>query len=535
MSTPEISSNSKGATAYDETPYPSKPFPQTHPNRLAAMAHLFGVQAPDPAKARILELGCADGANLLPMAEQAPGAMFLGLDSSQIQIAAGKRGIEGAGLKNVELRHQDILDFPASEGRFDYIIAHGVFSWVPEPVRERILAICAEHLTENGVAYISYNALPGWNMKRSLRDMMLFHTKSFSDAPTKVQQARALLGFLADSVPTENNAYGLLLQSELGQMKNQADNFLLHDILEEENTPFYFHEFVERAARHGVQYLSEPNIADMLAANFSDKVRETLGRLNNQIVAQEQYMDFIRNRTFRQTLLCRANVGIRRNITPASLKQFAFRSSLLNATGPIELVPGVAVGFSAANGAQVSSSDAFVKAALWTLLETRGVSAISFQDLLDAARSRSRAFLGELPPNRDEVDDVTLQNNLMNLVAKGILDLYAKPVKVRAGVPEKPQVSALMRYQAVHSRLVTNRIHQGVSADAASRYVIAACDGTRARDEILSELVARVNEGKLQVNEGPAKVTDLAKIRASLGPVVDTALTSLANGGFLAP
>ena len=509
MSTPDTSPESERTTAYDETPYPSGAFPQTHPNRLAAMARLFGVPAADPAKARVLELGCADG--------------------------LGQQAIAAAGLKNVELRLQNILDFPATEGKFDYIIAHGVFSWVPDPVREKILAICEQHLADNGVAYVSYNAHPGWNMRRSLRDMMLFHTRNLADPKVKVQQARALLAFLANSVPTENNAYGLLLKSELGFMNGQSDNYLLHDILGEENTPFYFHEFISRAAGHGLQYLSEPNIAEMLASNFPDKIRETLGQLNSQIVAQEQYMDFLRNRSFRQDLLCRVNVAIRRNLTSSSLSQFAFRSHLRSAMGPIELVPGVAVSFASAGGAQITSTDAFVKAVLWTLIETKGMAAIAFPDLLEKARSRSRAFLGEVPPNRDEIDQVTLESNLMNLLAKGLVEIYAEPVSVRMDVPEKPLVSALARHQALNARLITNRIHQAIPADLVARYVIAACDGTRTHDGILAELVERVNEGKLQVNEGAAKMTNPEKIRAALRPAVETGLTSLAGGGLLAP
>jgi methyltransferase-like protein/2-polyprenyl-3-methyl-5-hydroxy-6-metoxy-1,4-benzoquinol methylase len=499
------------------------------------MARLFGLPAADPTRARVLELGCADGTNLLPMAEQFPGTTFLGLDASKVQIAVGLEAIAASGLKNIELRQQDILNFPASEGKFDYIIAHGVFSWVPDAVREKILAICAAHLTENGVAYISYNALPGWNMRRSLRDMMLFHTKHLADPKAKVQQARALLEFITESVPTENNAYGQMLRSEWGYMKGEADNFLLHDILGAENTPFYFHDFIDSAERHGMKYLGEPNISEMLATNFPDKISGTLAQLNKQIVAQEQYMDFIRNRSFRQTLLCRVNIAIRRNLAPANLTEFAFRSHLRNATGPIELVPGVPVGFSTASGAQISSTDAFVKAIFWTLLETRGVTAISFGDLLKKVRSLSRSFLGEVPWNRDQIDEETLQTNLLNLLAKGFVDIYAEPVKIRADVPAKPEVGALVRYQALQNRHITNRLHQSVPADLPSRYVIAACDGTRTHDEILSELMERVKEGKLQVNEGATRILDETKLRAALRSAVDNGLAAIANGGFFVP
>lgn len=499
------------------------------------MARLLGVAAAAPTKARVLELGCADGSNLLPLAAQFPEATFLGIDSSKVEIAAGHKAVAAAGLKNLELRLQDIRDFPSDAGKFDYIIAHGIYSWVPEPVREKMLVICAEHLTENGVAYISYNAKPGWNMRQSLREMMLFHTQGLADPKTKVQQARALLAFLADAVPTENNAYGMLLKSELGLMAGWPDNYLLHDIIGEENTSFYFHEFVGRAMKHGLQYLSEPSIAEMLAGNFPDKVSQMLGQLNKNILAQEQYMDFLRNRTFRQTILCRANVHLKRAISPALLSQMAFRSLLVKATGPVELVPGISVGFATAGGVQLNSTDAFVKAMLLALTDTKGTAAIAYSAILEKARALSRPFLGDVPANRDQIDEITLQTNLMNLLAKGFLEIYAEPVAARADVPEKPLVSALTRYQALNARTLTNRVQQSVPADVASRYVIAACDGTRTREDLVSELVARVKEGKLQVNEGSVKVTDEEKLRTLLRSSVDNALAGLASTGFFAP
>jgi methyltransferase-like protein len=531
---PVSEAHSAAPTTSDEISQPVTSRPQTHPNRLGAMARLFGIAAAEPAKARVLQLGCGDGANLLAMAEDHPQASFLGIEGSKTQVAKAQEAIAAAGVKNVEVRQQEIIDFPESAGRFDYIVVHGVFSWAPEPVREKILAICETHLADNGIAYISYNALPGWNMRRSLRDMMLFHTREISEPQAKVGQARALLSFLANSVPTEGSAYGMLLKNELAFLGNQPDSFILGDLLAKENTPFYLHEFVGRAAKRGLQYLSEPTIAEMLTANFPEKVRETLAQLNNQLVAQEQYMDFLRNRAFRQTLLCRSGVSVNRNLASATLKQFAFRSLIGAPTGPVELVPGISVGFATAGGAQVASTDTLVKALLWTLSETRGVSAVAYSDLLATCRARSRPFLGEAPADLDQLEENALLANLLNLLSQGLIEIQIEPVKVRMEVPAKPAVSALARHQAMSARLITNRMHLPVPADLVSRFIIAACDGTRTPDEITAQLVERVGEGKLSVTEGSQKVTDRAKLQALLRRAVDTGLQALANAGFFA-
>jgi SAM-dependent methyltransferase len=206
-------------TAYDNVPYPSGAYPQSHPRRLATLGALFGMQPADILTARVLELGAADGSNLIPMAAELPQATFVGIERAGIQARTGQATIKELGLRTITLLHRDMLDVDAQLGQFDYIIAHGVFSWVPGEVQDKTLSICKQNLEPNGIAYVSYNTYPGWHMRGMMRDMMLFHTSQFTDPQTKVQQARALVEFLADSVPTKNNPYGLWLTQELKNMQ----------------------------------------------------------------------------------------------------------------------------------------------------------------------------------------------------------------------------------------------------------------------------------------------------------------------------
>lgn len=496
------------------------------------MGRLFGVAAVEPSKARVLEIGCGDGSNLLPMAERYPEAHFWGIDDSSAQVAEAQKAIAAAGLKNVEIRQQQILEFANSGESFDYIIAHGIFSWVPEPVRDKLLSICGTQLSASGIAYVSYNALPGWNMRRSLRDMMLYHTRHIQDPVTKVQQSFALLTFLTDSVAEENSAYALHLKTELEFMRGQLATYVQHDVLGQENTPFYFHEFVARAEQRGLQYLGESGLAEMLASNFPEKVRNTLAQLGNDVIRQEQYMDFLRNRTFRQTLLCRSGVAIRRNVSIREMKRFAFRSLLRMPENTVQLVPGIAASFVSFTGLQISATDTFVKALLQSLAETGGTSAMSYADLLDVTRLRSRPFLAENPENRDALEDEALGRNLLTFLAKGLVEIFAEPVVATTRVPEKPQVSALVRYQSLSGRHLTNRAHQAIPADLLTRYILEFCDGTRTRDQILEALVTYVREDKLQVKEGEQRITDAQRLRGLLAPKVDFVLNAAASGGF---
>jgi len=291
-------------TTYDEVPYGSHAFSQSHPDRMATIGRLFGLSPAAVDQCRVLELGCASGGNLIPMAFCLPQSEFVGVDLSGRQVEVGQKTIRDLGLKNVRIEHASILDVDDSYGTFDYVVCHGVYSWVPADVQDKILAIASANLTPRGVAYISYNTYPGWHMRGMLRHMMLYHVRQFKGTQQRIDQAKALIDFLARNVPTENNPYGLLLKSELGLIGRVADWYLFHDHLEEVNEPVYFHQFAERAGIHGLQYLGESDFGTMLTSKFPKEVAETLSKINKNIVSTEQYMDFLRNRQFRQTLLC---------------------------------------------------------------------------------------------------------------------------------------------------------------------------------------------------------------------------------------
>jgi SAM-dependent methyltransferase len=279
--------------SYDEMPYESHPYAQTHPSRLAVVARLFGLQPPAVETCRVLELASAAGGNIVPIAEAFPASRWIGIDLSQRQIDDGQRLVHKLGLKNVALRRADIMEVDDSYGEFDYIIAHGVFSWVPTEVREKILDICSKRLAPNGVAYISFNTYPGWHMRGMIRDMMQFHANRFTEPRQRVQQARALLDFLATSVRQEG-PYSALLKSELDNIRNQTDNYLYHEHLEHVNDPLYFHQFVSMARRHGMRYLGEARLPTMVTGNFGPEVQKTLKSLAPDQIQTEQYMDFLR-------------------------------------------------------------------------------------------------------------------------------------------------------------------------------------------------------------------------------------------------
>ena len=178
-------------TSYDEVPYESHPYPQSHPDRLATIATLFGMKPAPIARCRVLELGCATGGNLIPLAASLPESEFVGIDGSTRQIADGQALIDTLKLGNVKLRCADFNEV-GDEGQFDYIIAHGVYSWIADDLQEKLLEICGKLLSPNGVAYVSYNSYPGWHMFDMARNAMLFRIRGMTEPEERAKTAREL-------------------------------------------------------------------------------------------------------------------------------------------------------------------------------------------------------------------------------------------------------------------------------------------------------------------------------------------------------
>ena len=228
------------SASYEEIPYPNDPYPSSHPDHLATVAILSGLTPPSVPSCRVLELGCARGGNLIPMAAAIPGAQFVGIDSSSRQVHEACTLIDRLGLQNVRIEVQDIRDFGTEIGAFDYIICHGTFSWVAADVQEKILDIAARGLAPDGVFYVSYNTYPGWHFRGLVREMMRHHTRRSKQPETIAREARHILQFVTASAMAIEPVYSNLLKQELDYVTARSDSYLLHDHLEMVNDPIYF-------------------------------------------------------------------------------------------------------------------------------------------------------------------------------------------------------------------------------------------------------------------------------------------------------
>jgi len=512
---------------YDEMPYESHPYAQTHPSRLAVVGTLFGLNPPPVETARVLELGCAAGGNILSIAEDLPKTDWVGVDYSQRQIDDGLKILNRMGLKNVSLRHASIMDVDESYGQFDYIISHGVYSWVPTEVREKILEICANRLSPNGLVYVSYNTFPGWHMRGMIRDMMQFHANRFTDGRQRVGQARALLDFLATSVRQEG-PYSSLLKTELESIRNQSDNYLFHEHLEQVNDPVYFHQFVSMARRHGLRYLGEARVPTMVTGNFGPEVQKTLKTLAADQIQTEQYMDFLRNRMFRETILVHEKNPPNWTIEPKSLRSLHL---VANGKPTSKTEPNIhsedPEQYQTRSGMTLSTNRPLLKAAM-KVMNTRWPSTTPFEELSLEARK----LLGGNPPDatQTEEDAKTLALGLVNTyISSDLIELHAVAIPVNRQAGDKPHVIASARERVLAGgNSVANRRHELVKLTDLDLRLLPLLDGTRDRAAILNDLVQKSLTGDLKVAKDGQPITSEEEIRTALQSVLDPAINNLA-------
>lgn len=525
------------AFSYDEVPYESHPFAQTHPSRLFTVATLFGMRPTPVQRCRVLELGCAAGGNLLPMADMLPDAEFVGVDLSQKQIEDGQALVKQFGLKNLKLQHRSITDISPNDGMFDYVICHGVFSWVPADVQEKIYQICAKQLTPNGVAYISYNTYPGWHLRGMIRDMMRYHSARFTTPEHKTQQSRALLDFLAQSVKQDGGAYAVLLKSELETLRHQADHYLYHEHLEENNNPLYFHNFAERAKKAGLKYLGESRVGTMVTGNFGPDIEKTLRMLATDQIMAEQYMDFLRNRMFRETLLCLDRVQPNWEVKPESLRVLHVASPAKPVDAENKLVPTIdltadsKLSFKSPSGMSMATDRPLLKAAMQALGNVYP-GTLPF----DALRKQARELLGgdTGDPRQTAEDTVTIAVGLLNCyMGSDLVELHGMPVTFVRTPAEKPVAMPLARTQAVRGPMVTNRRHEVVRLNDLDRQLVPLLDGAHDRAMITDKLTVVAQAGALTIQKDGQPLTDAEQIKAALGSVLDQALANVAKMALL--
>jgi SAM-dependent methyltransferase len=441
------------AETYGRVHYEDFPLPQTHPSRLFALGKMAGMDPPPIQNCRVLELGASGGVNLIPMAHRLPHAEFVGIDLAQGAIDRGNAFARDLGLTNLTLTAMDILDFGASFGRFDYIIAHGVYAWTPEHVRDKVLAICGEALSPHGIAFISYNTQPVGHIRRMVREMMLFHARDCADPAEQVVKAREMLALLARKRSPQEidrmDAYDAVLAAHAAELLHKrSGNQTFHDDLEVAYEPVSFADFVDHGRRHGLQYVDDAGALDPRGGAIPKGLdAATMNRVRAMAagdrIAELQYCDYLRMRRFRQSLICRSAVQLTPEWDPARATGLHASTRVVEVTNEV---------FASNDDFRMTASHPVPLAYLRRLIGLWPASEIVRAEDSDVAAALFRA---------------------------GAIALHGAESAARRLGDGPVRADPLIRFQASRGEpMVTTLWHEALETDAEMRQLLGLLDGT---------------------------------------------------------
>jgi len=392
------------ATPYDVVAYPTAIFAQTHPDRLGAITQLHDIPAAAAATARILEVACGDAMNLLTMAVAAPEARFTGFDLAPTVIERVLVDDDGRQL-HVEAAH-------GLEGTFDYIIAHGLYAWVPEPIRQALFALLGRVLAPEGIAFVSYNTLPGGYFRMAIRDLMRHFIPADFDPTAALRTAREVLRQFAEPQPDDEPDMAAY-RNQAARVQNQSDGLLFHDELGGQYHPQHHSEVCAAAERAGLIFLADAGRRRFDDGFLPEGVAPDAD-VNVQVARLAQQRDLMELRYFRHSLFVRAELKPRRTFEPGAVRRL-WASARYARDGD---------GWRGEEGSEfVVKHDAALEAALERL----------------AAARPARVPVAEL-----ELDDARLRS-LLNLFDLRYIQLHTTPAPFATSAPERPALSTLAR------------------------------------------------------------------------------------------
>jgi 2-polyprenyl-3-methyl-5-hydroxy-6-metoxy-1,4-benzoquinol methylase/methyltransferase-like protein len=504
--------------SYDAMPYASAPLIRAHPGRMAANARFYGLETPEVPTARVLEIGCASGGHIIPLAAALPRARFVGIDLSPRQIADGQARIHRLGLHNIQLDARSLDDLGPEDGAFDYIICHGVFSWVPEPLRDDLMRVCRERLSETGVAMISFNVLPGWRLFQIARDSLLLHASLQADPTRRAEQAQQLFAWLAEE-SRDKHTYGRFWRDEAQRMAKGGDAYIAHELFEDWNEPCTFVDFAARLRRHAMTYLCEAAPAANMLESLAPEGAQTIQNLSRgDAGSREQYIDIFSGRSFREALIVHAG---RSQIDPSPdegrLEAFELIAPLKLAVTPIHDRLGAWLISDADEG--VTVDDAEVVAAILRLIE----------------RLPASSRLDELAPDAEKDSRLrrAIVETLSRMLKFGFLAISTEPVVCATKLAERPKAWSLAAGDARHGFATVSLRHAAVRLEPLERLLLPLLDGERRRDDIVAFAVDMATTGALQIEGAEGPIVGRENLIAALGPAADRCLQSLLKRGLL--
>lgn len=510
---------------YNDLPYKSSVHLYTAPQRIAAVAALYGLENPPLENARILELGCSFGANSIPTAIYYPQSKIVGVDLSVKQIEFAQKAAEFIQLDNITFLQKDICEITAEFGVFDYIICHGVYSWVPQEVQKAIRRVCRECLAPNGLALISYNTYPGWKGKEILRDIMRYSAGNILEEVTKVEYGVSFLEFLKKN--TNTNLVKTVLDSHFDRINSASKSYISHEYFEKFNSPQYFHEFIKEIQEDGLTFVAESNLNGVISPLGDEADKIISNECAGDWVKYQQYFDYVANTTFRSSILCHKELEEQimrsKNIKYTSLEK-------VHVSGKFLYDQEKACYRSVETGNFVGSQQPkFIEA-----INNAFPATLSVKEFMD----NYKQTLSE-----DERSDklAAMYFYVAQVIFSNILDVTIKPIKSVEYSLQYPKINEKIRLLAEflviegtrNISMFTSLYKTYNKEEPMLPYILSKLDGKHTKKEIVEFVLGVVERKEVLFHVNNNVLTDMNDIIKSSENLVDTIISDMQFYGML--
>lgn len=451
---------------------------ETHPARMGALARLYGLSAPAPDACAMLELGCGDGGNLLPLAEAYPQSTFVGIDLSKEAIEKGQTEARDLGLRNIKLICGDLKATSVEAKAYDYIVCHGVYSWVPPEVQHAILSSGKSALKPDGIFLISYNTLPGWRQRGILRDIIRVGAGRRAEHP--LERCALGLDFLklvSKEKSALSDSFGAYISEATERLASSDPSYIHEEFLGDCNEPLLFADFAGRARGHGLDFLTEARVVMMSSDDLSQETKEYLETLGADYIAREQALDVFRNRAFRESLLCHADASVNRGMSADVFKSLQL-TALYVAVDPNDMTRG----FRERTSGRVVKTPPGECTSLLEVVSSFGSRGACFADIFD----RSRGSM--------EISERELMIAAVTLWRSGFIEVTTAPLSAVERDFDAVEVTRYARLQARSYPKVTSRFHESFPLSDDERKAILLVEGSMSKQALLASLSGDMSE-----------------------------------------
>lgn len=492
--------------------YPSYSFHRAHPDRLSGLAKLFGLEPADVKTCRVLDIGCASAGHLIPMAARLPEASFEGLDIVEEEIARGQELADAMSLSNLTLSVGDLRDTEAWSGPYDYIIAHGMYSWLPEPLQASLLEGIRASLAPGGIAYVSWNVLPGWYRRAPLRELVQAFVPADLQGSQRVQMGRGLAEALGDLVPDNGSAWSKMVLEELDRLDEAHDGFFLGDVATPCMEPLRFDVFHQRVSQAGLALLCDAEALNPgITGPMHPAVRSAIDAVGPDLVGVEGFLDIVEGRPFRASLLVRDDEAIDRGTAPESMRKALYSSDL---APPEAFTPGQPATFRSPWGGSARVNVPILQLIL-DALSRRWPERLSLEELCEDI-----GVLTGNPVPDDYVPEVAMALRLC--VGSNMVEPQTRPLPPRGEPGPSPTACPVVRATAsLGETRVPNDHHRAVPLHPIDQQVLPMLDGTLSIDALTQWLQEHTTEDDRVdaelPKEAPAAAHTLARRYARQG------------------